>query len=105
MYVVPINRQTIEYPSQIFCENKPQKSFALDPDIDEIRVLTPQHIKKDSPLQVKPTQIQTTISLNTFIAHEAGFYCQKELKHQWNCALFIKHSNNTLQCPRYSYEL
>ena len=97
MYVDPITRQTFEYANQIPCENNPQNVISLDPDTDQYYVLTPQPIKKDPPLLLEPTQIQTAISPNTFTAQDAGSNSQKELKHFWNRVLFTKHSDNTLQ--------
>ena len=47
-----------------------RKTFiSLDPDTDQYYVLTPQPIKKDPPLLFEPTQVQTSISPNTFTAH------------------------------------
>ena len=45
----------------------------------------------------KPTQIKTTITPNTFTAHDAGIYSNAEIDQFWNRVLFAKHSNTTLQ--------
>ena len=45
----------------------------------------------------KPTQIETTITPNTFTALDAGIYSNAELDQFWNRVLFAKHSNTTLQ--------
>ena len=77
MYVDLITRQIFEYANQIPCQNNTQNVTALDTDIDQYYVLTPQLIKSD-PLQLfEPTQDQTAFSPNTFIAQDAGLYSQK----------------------------
>ena len=45
----------------------------------------------------KPTQIETTITPNTFTAQDAGIYSIAELDQFWNRVLFAKHSDTTLQ--------
>ena len=75
----------------------PTKCYFFSPDTDQYYVLTPQPLKKDPPLLYEPTQVQTAISPNTFTAQDAGIHSQKELKHFWNCVLFTKHSDKTLQ--------
>ena len=46
-----------------------------------------------------PSQIKTTIRLNTFTAQDVGIYSNAELDQFWNRILFSKHSDSTLQLP------
>ena len=62
-------------------ENNSQNVSSLDTDTDQNYVLTPQPVQKDPPLPFQPTQVQTAISPNTFIAQNAGIYSEKQLKH------------------------
>ena len=45
----------------------------------------------------KPTQINTTITPNTFTAQDARIYSNADLDQFWNKVLFAKHSDTTLQ--------
>ena len=60
-------------------------------------MLTPDPLKREAPQMVKPTQIKTTKTPNTFTAQDAGIYSNAELDHFWNGVLFAKHSDTTLQ--------
>ena len=79
--------------------NIPQNIIELDPDADDgdFYVLTPGPLKSEPPQMFKPTQIETTITPNTFTAQDAGIYSNAELDQFWNRALFAKHSDTTLQ--------
>ena len=54
-------------------------------------------IKRKPPLRCTPSQIKTTRRANTFTAQDAGIYSNAELDQFWNCILFSKHSDSTLQ--------
>ena len=60
-------------------------------------MLTLQPIKKDLPLLFETNQVQTGISRNIFTAQDASIFSRKKLKHCWNCVLFTKHLDKTLQ--------
>ena len=74
MYVDPKTRQTFNYATPIECGNNPQNIIELDPDSNDgdFHVLTPESLKREAPQMFKPTQIQTTITPNTFTAQDAG---------------------------------
>ena len=44
-----------------------------------------------------PSQLKTTIHLNTFTAQDAGIYSNAKLDQFWNRILFSTHSDSTLQ--------
>ena len=98
VYVDPITRQTFNYATPIECGNNPQIIIDLDPDTDDedFYVLTPDPLKREVPQMFKPTQIETTITPNTFTAQDAGKYPNAELDQFWNRVLFAKHSITTL---------
>ena len=94
MYVDPITRQTFIYATPIECGNNPQNIIELDPDTDDgdFYVLTPADpLKREAPQMFKHTQIKTTITPNTFTAHDAVIYSNAELDQFWNRVLFAKH--------------
>ena len=99
MYVDPITRQTFNYATPIECGNNPQNIIELDPDSNDgdFFVSTPEPLKREAPQMFKPTQIETTITPNTFTAQDAGIYSNAELDQFWNRVLFAKHSDTTLQ--------
>ena len=99
MYVDPITSHTFNYNTPIECGNIPQNIIELDPDADDedFYVLTPDQLKREPPEMFKPTQIKTTITPNTFTAHDAGIYSNAELDQFWSRVLFAKHSDTTLQ--------
>ena len=99
MYVDPITRQTYDYATPITCDNNPRNIIELDPDSDDqdFYILGPEPIKRKPPLMFTPSQIKTTIRLNTFTAQDAGMYSNAELDQFWNRILFSKHSDSTLQ--------
>ena len=99
MYVDPITRQTFNYAKPIECGNNPQNIIEIDPDADDgdIYVLTPDPLKREPPQIIKPTQIKTTITPNTFTAQDAGIYSTAELDQFWNRVIFAKDSDTTLQ--------
>ena len=76
MYVDPTTRQTFNYATPIDCGNNPQNIIELDPDLDggDFYVLTPDTQKREAPQIFRPTQINTTITPNTFTAPDAGVY-------------------------------
>ena len=53
-------------------------------------VLTPDPLKKEAPQIFKPTEIETTITPNTFTAQDAGIYSNAELYQFWNRVFFCK---------------
>ena len=99
MYVDPITRQTFNYAAPIQCGNNPQNNFELDPDTDDggFYVLKPDPLKREAPQMFKSTQIETTITPNTFTAQNARICSNAELDQFWNRVLFAKHSDTTLQ--------
>ena len=99
MYVDPITRQTFDCATPITCVNNPKNIIEHDPDSDDqdFYILGPEHIKREPPLMFNPSQIKTTIRLNTFTAQDAGIYSNAELDQFWNRILFSEHSDTTLQ--------
>ena len=99
MDVDPITRRTFNYATPIEYGNKPQNIIELDPDTfdGDFYVLTPDPHKREAPQMFKPTQIRTTLTLNTFTAQDAGKYSNAELAQFWNRVLFAKHLDTTLQ--------
>ena len=99
MYVDPITRQTYDYATPITCDNNPRNKIELDPDSNEqdFYILGPEPTKRKHPLMFTPSQFETTIRPNTFIAQDAGIYSNAELDQFWNRILFCKHSDSTLQ--------
>ena len=97
--VDPITRQTNDYATPTTCDNNPNNIIELDPESDDqdFYILSPEPIKRKSPLMFTPSQIKTTIRPNTFTAQDAGIYCNAELNQFWNRILFSKHSDTTLQ--------
>ena len=95
MFVDPITRPTFGYANQIPCESSLQNVIALDPDIDQYYVLTPQPFKKTllyplNPLKFKPILAPTPLLLKMRV-----FILKKNLKHFWNRILFTESSDNT----------
>ena len=99
MYVDPITRRTFNYATPIECGNNPQNNIELDPDTDDgdFYVLTADQHKRQAPQKIKPTQIKTTITPNTFTAQDAGIYSNAELDQFWNGVLIAKNTDTTLQ--------
>ena len=96
IYVDPNTRQPFDNAKQIPCVKNPQNVMSLDPDTDQIYVLTQKPITKDPPLLFEPIQVNPDFSPNTFTAQDAGIYSQKELKLLWN-RVFTQQPDNTLQ--------
>ena len=44
MHIDPIGNQTFTYDTPVSCDNNPQKVIALDPQIDEHYLLTPERV-------------------------------------------------------------
>ena len=91
MYVDAITRQAFEYANDLpyeNSENNPQSVITLDPDIDQNYVLPPQPNENDPPQRFESTQIQTAIIPNSFTAHDADIFSQKELK-RFGIVLFL----------------
>ena len=65
----------------IFCDNNPQSVIALDPDNDEHYELTPNADLGATLMLPEPTQVQSTVSPNTFVAQGAGSYSNADLKN------------------------
>ena len=99
MYVDPITRQTYDYATPITSDNNPRNLIELDPDSDDqdFYILGPEPFKRKPPLMFTPSPIKTTIRPNSFTAQDAGIYSNAELDHFWNCIIFSKHSDSTLQ--------
>ena len=99
LYVDPNTRQTYDYATPITCDNNPRSIIELDLDSDDqdFYILGPEPIKREPPLMFTPSQIKTTIRLNTFTAQDAGIYSNAELYQFGNRILFSKHSDSTLQ--------
>ena len=86
MYVDPPTRQTYDYATPFTCDNNPRNNIELDLDSDDqdFFILGPELIKRKLPLLFTPSQIKTTIRLNTFTAmrlyaHNADIYSDAEL--------------------------
>ena len=71
--------------------------IALHLDADKYYILTSEPVEQKAPHFFKPTQIETSISPNTFTAQDAGIFSSKELSHFWSRVLFAKHSDTTLE--------
>ena len=99
MYVDPITRQTYDYATPITYDKNPRNIIELDPDSDDqdFYILGPEPIKRKPPLMFTPSQIETRIRPNTFIAQGAGIYSKAELDQFSNRILYSKHSDSTLQ--------
>ena len=54
-------------------------------------------LRREAPQMLKPTQIKTTVTPNTFTAQDAGIYSNAEVDQFWNRVLFANHSDTTLQ--------
>ena len=99
MYVDPITRQSFKYATPIECGHNPQKINELDSDTydGDFYVLTPDPLKREAPQMFRPTQIEPTITPNTFTAQDAGIYSNAESDQFLNRGLFAIHSDTTLQ--------
>ena len=71
MYIDPITRQTFNHPTPIPCVINPENIKALDPDTDELSVLTHKRVLGAIPMLFEPKRVQSATSPNTFTAQEA----------------------------------
>ena len=80
MYVDPITRPTCDYATLIACDNNPRNFIELDPDSDDNDFFSflDQNLSKKPSLMFTPSQVKTTIRPSTFIAQDAGIYCNAE---------------------------
>ena len=97
MYVDPITKQTYDYATPITCDNNPRNIIELDPDSDDqdFYILGPEPIKRKPPfLKLKLQYVLTILQPKMLVNSNA------ELDPFWNCILFSKHSDSTLQLLR-----
>ena len=93
MYVDPYTRQTYDYATPILCDNNPRYIIELDLGF---YFLGPEPIKRKPPLMITPSQIKSTLRLDTFTAQDAGIFSNAEIDLFWKRILLSKRSDSTL---------